>query len=218
MLRRSRRTGRTLRPCAALARHPPRRAHPHLPHRHDRLADRFPRRDQGRRGRRAGQHPADRGRLPVHARLTAGRGCLVVSEELYPRFAKAIARRQGSRPRRCVGRQRARPRALRRCAGRRQSRRRYRADHARRHVLLALHVGLDRQAQGRRAYARRSQAHRRSLRQADPRHRRKRYLLFGGEAVLRLWARQRADFSACRPAPRPCCCRHGRRRMPWPSF
>ena len=39
----------------------------------------------------------------------------------------------------------------------------YRADHARRHVLLALHLGLDRQAQGCGACARQSAAHRRSL-------------------------------------------------------
>ena len=47
--------------------------------------------------------------------------------------------------------------------------------------------------------------------------RRKRRLLFGGEAVLRLRARQRAHFSVVVPAPPPCCCRSGRRRTRSPS-
>ena len=40
----------------------------------------------------AGQHAADRGRLPLHARRQPRARLLVVSEELYPKFAKAIAR------------------------------------------------------------------------------------------------------------------------------
>ena len=82
---------------------------------------------------------------------------LVVSEELYPKFAE---------PDRRVPRPRARRRLRRRTrtaiarfedliAGA-QRRAVHRADHARRHVLLALHLGLDRQAQGRGARPRRS--------------------------------------------------------------
>ena len=49
--------GRALR----VARHPPRGAHSHRPARQHRLADRLPRRDQGRRGPGSRQHAADRG-------------------------------------------------------------------------------------------------------------------------------------------------------------
>ena len=63
-------------------------------------------------------------------------------------------------------------------------------------ALLALHLGLDRQAEGGGACARRPAADQRSLCGADPRHHRERRLLLGGEAVLRLWARQRDDVSA----------------------
>ena len=47
-----------------------------------------------------------------------------------------------------------------------------RADRARRHRVLALHLGLDRQAQGRGACPRRSEAHRRSLWRAVSQHHR----------------------------------------------
>ena len=60
--------GRALRPRAARARRAARRARADVPHRHHRLADRVPRRHQGRRRRGAGQYAADRGRLPLHAR------------------------------------------------------------------------------------------------------------------------------------------------------
>ena len=85
----------------------------------------------------------------------------------------------------------------------------HRADHARRYRLLALHLGLDRQAEGRRACACEPEAHQRSLCRADPWASRGRRLLFGGEAVLRLRSRQRHDLpdvgwrdhgAACRPA------------------
>ncbi len=93
---------------------------------------------------------------------------LVVSEALFPKFANLI----GSSPDLVQvivsGDQRARlspvrgpdgggaPRALSR----------HRADHARRHLLLALHLGLDRQAQGGGAHPRQSAADRRPLRPA----------------------------------------------------
>ena len=87
---------------------------------------------------------------------------LVVSEALLPKFANLIGASadllhvivsgengQGS------------PRGRARAG---QGRALYRADHARRHLLLALYLGLDRQAQGRRACARQSVPHRRPLR------------------------------------------------------
>ena len=62
----------------------PRGAHADLPARHHRLADRLPRRHQGRRRRGPGQHADDRGRLPLHAgrqpRARAGRLAGAVSE------------------------------------------------------------------------------------------------------------------------------------------
>ena len=86
----TRRAGRSLRPCAALARHPPRGAHPHLSPRQHRLADRLPRRDQGRR----------RARFPVNTLMTetdyrfmlrdSRARLLVVSEALFAKFADAI--------------------------------------------------------------------------------------------------------------------------------
>ena len=69
------------------------------------------------------------------------------------------------------------------------------ADDPRRHLLLALHLRLDRQAEGRGAHACRPETHRRSLCRADPRHHRERHLLLGGETVLRLRSRQCADIS-----------------------
>ena len=71
---------------------------------------------------------------------------LVVSEELLPKFERAIAAAKNLAHVIVSGDERARPSPLRRSArrGRRQSG--DRADHMRRHVLLALHVGLDRPA------------------------------------------------------------------------
>ena len=68
-----------------------------------------------------------------------------------------------------------------------------RADRPRRHRVLALHLRFDRQAQGRGACPRRSEIDRRSVRRALSQHHRERRLLFRGEAVLCLWARQCAD-------------------------
>ena len=65
--------------------------------RHHRLADRVPRRHQGRRRRGAGQHAADRGRLPLHARgqprAAAGRVRGAVAE-----IRQGDRRQQRSRP------------------------------------------------------------------------------------------------------------------------
>ena len=67
---------------------------------------RVPRHALCRPCRGSGQHADDRGRLPLHARRQPGARMLVVSEELYPKFEKLIARasdlppdRIGRRPR-----------------------------------------------------------------------------------------------------------------------
>ncbi len=69
-------------------------------------------------------------------------------------------------------------------------------DARRRRRVLALFVGLDRQAEGHGARARQPALDRRALREADPRHHRGRRRVLGGEAVLRLRPRQRADVPA----------------------
>ena len=69
-------------------------------------------------------------------------------------------------------------------------------DDARRHVLLAVFVWLDRRAKRHRAHAFEPDFHGRALRVADPRHSRGRCRLLGGEAFFRLWARQRTHVSA----------------------
>ena len=66
----------------------------------------------------------------------------------------------------------------------------------RRHGVLALHLGLHRQAEGRGACACQLEAHRRSLRHAGRRPEGKRRRLFGGETVFRLRPRQRHDVPA----------------------
>ena len=66
----------------------------------------------------------------------------------------------------------------------------------RRSRVLALFVGLDRQAQGDGAFARQPLLDDRALRQGDPGPARERRLLLRRQALLRLWARQRADLSA----------------------
>ena len=99
--------------------------------------------------------------------------CLVVSEALFPKFEKLIERKPGPRARHRLRRQSARLPAVRRRHRRRRAGGLHRADHRRRHRVLALHLGLDRQAERRGACARQPQAHRRSLRHADRRLSRK---------------------------------------------
>ena len=118
---------------------------------------------------------------------------LVVSEALYPKFAEADRRsRRTSSMSSCRATNAHGHKRFEDLIDGGEAGAAHRADHARRHRVLALHLGLDRQAEGRGACACRPQADQRSLRRADPRHHRERRLLFGGEAVLRLWARQRA--------------------------
>ena len=138
--------------------------------------------------------------------------CLVVSEALFPKFEKLIARSPDLDHVIVSGEQSARLPAVRGPDRRRRAGRLHRADHRRRHRVLALHLGLDRQAERRGACARQPEADRRSLRHADRRHEGKRRLLFGGETVFRLRARQRHDLSAHRSAPPRCSMPSGRRR------
>ena len=70
------------------------------------------------------------------------------------------------RARHRLRRQSARLPAVRGSHRRRRAGGLHRADHARRHGVLALHLGLDRQAEGRGACACQPEAHRRSLRHA----------------------------------------------------
>ena len=91
------------------------------------------------------------------------------------------------------------------------------ADEARPHAcrrsrLLALFVGLDRAAEGHGAFARQPVLDDRALRQGDPGPAGERRLLLGRQALLRLWARQRADLSARASARRRCSWPSGRRR------
>ena len=72
------------------------------------------------------------------------------------------------------------------------------ADTRRRRLLLALFFRLDRHAEGHRASADKSDSNCRALRPADSRHSGERRRLLRGQAVLRLRARQRAQFSAFR--------------------
>ena len=95
--------------------------------------------------------------------------CLVVSEALFPKFENLIERKPGPRTRHRLRHQSARLPAVRRRHRRRRAGRLHRADRRRRHGVLALHLGLDRQAERRGACARQPQAHRRSLRHAGRR-------------------------------------------------
>ena len=95
--------------------------------------------------------------------------CLVVSEALFPKFAGADRPMPRPRSRHRLRRQPAGLSPVRGRHRRRRARRLHRADHRRRHGVLALHVGLDRQAEGRGARACEPQAHRRSLRHAGRR-------------------------------------------------
>ena len=179
---------------AALARRAARGAGADRAARHHRLADRVSRLPQIGRGRGAGQYADDRGRLSLHAgrqpRPRARRvGCAV------PAFPEADRRGARPRTRHRLRRQRAWAEVVRRADDQGEGLHRDRADRARRYRVLALHLGLDRQAEGRGALPCRSQAHRRSLRRAVSQHHRERRLLFGRQAVLRLWPRQCADVS-----------------------
>ena len=173
--------------------HPARRARPAGDARYRRLADRFSRLPEERHRRGAGQHAADRGRLSLHAgrqpRQMPGRVGGAV-----PEIREGHQGKPRSRARHRLRRQSARLPAVRGRHRRRRAGGLHRADGGRRHGVLALHLGLDRQAERRGARARQPQIYRRSLRHAGRRLARKRRGLFGGEIVLRLRSRQCPDL------------------------
>ncbi len=166
--------------------------------RHHRLSDGVPRRDQG--GHRAGgrQHAVDDRRLRVHAarQPRAGAGRLRAAAA---RVRAALRHAAGPEARHCLRRPRRRrgtgPALARAAALDRRNRVRAGRDDLRRRLLLALLVGLDRRAEGNGAHAVEPDLDGRALREADPRHPRGRRRLLGGEAVLRLWPRQRPHVS-----------------------
>ena len=182
-----------LRRDAARARHPARGAHPYLHARHHRLADRVSGRAQGRRDRGRGQHAADRERLRIHAdrqpREDAGRLAGAV-----PKFAPILKRCPTSNRSSCPAARAAHTTHSKTLIAACEAGGLHRADHARRHRLLALFLGLDRQAQGRRARQASLQLTDDLYAGADPRHHRERRLLLGRQAVLRLRSRQRHDL------------------------
>ena len=116
--------------------------------------------------------------------------CLVVSEVLFPKFEKLIAAMSRSRSCHRLRRQSARLQAVRRHHRRRRAGGRDRADAGRRHGVLALHLGFDRQAERRGACARQPEADRRFIRHAGGGPEGERRRLFGGEIVFRLRPRQ----------------------------
>ena len=85
------------------------------------------------------------------------------------------------------------------------------ARRADRRLLLALLLGLDRPAQGRRAPASRHGGDQRALRRARARRARGRRQLLGGQALLRLRARQLHDLPAVDRQHRRCSTTAGRR-------
>ena len=97
---------------------------------------------------------------------------LVVSDALYPRFQKLIGESRDLEHVIVSGEVRQGPQKLRGPDRIRHGGGAHRADRARRYRVLALHLGLDRQAQGRGACPRGFEDHRRSLWRAVPRNHR----------------------------------------------
>ena len=98
---------------------------------------------------------------------------LVVSEALFPKFANLIGSSPDLMHVIVSGKNARGHRLFEDLLANADAQPHDRADHARRHVLLALHLGLDRQAEGRGACARQPAAHRRSLWRRRPRASRK---------------------------------------------
>ena len=148
---RARRSRRTLRSWAAGARAASRRARAFVSARHHRLADGLSGRHQGRDRAGASQHAAHRRRLPLHARGQPRqaprrvRGALSQIRQGAGRVGRSAA--GGG-----VGERNAPSCVFRGAPGRRCGRTGHRADRLRRHLLLALYLGLDRQAQSRGAH------------------------------------------------------------------
>ena len=180
-------------PPAARARRRPRAPRAARPRRHDRLPDRVPRRDADRRRAGAGERARQGRQLPpLHPGL--------LRDGRADRRADAAAAARGA-GRRGAALRRARRRGRRRRRARRGARRaggrvRAGADAPRRHGVLALQLGLDRQAEGRRAPPARHRVHVRHLRAPGARAARGRRQPLDHQALPRLRARQRADVPA----------------------
>ena len=196
-LRRARRARGTRRQRAARARRRARAARGALPARHRRLPVRLPRRDQGRRRARAAQHAAHAGRLRVHAaRQPRARPR---RERRAVREARA-GRRRVAVPRDVVvgGADGGTASRSTRCSTKRAPRstpRRRRADDVAFWLYSSGSTGTPKGAMHLHAHL---AADRRALRARRPRHPRGRRRLLGGEAVLRVRPRQRADVPAAR--------------------
>ena len=171
----------------------------------------LPRRDADRRGPRAGQ-PDGPGR---QLRLLPGRQlrarCWSWRRRCWTRSSRELDARP--RPARARGRRRPgrhtsfasvdpRPRRRSRAAGRHPPRG---------HGVLALQLGLDRTAEGRRPRPRRHRRDRRPVRPQRPADRRARRLLLDDQAVPRLRPRQQPVVPAARSAPARCWSRAARR-------
>ena len=178
----------------------PRRRHraadPAVPARHHRLSQRVPRGNPGRRRARCGQHAADPGRLRVHAgrqpgadRRRVGTRCCPVPpagpEAAFPAPDPGLGR---------SGRRTRFARSPRWRGLRRPSRRRRRP--ATIPVSGSIRPGPRARPRAPSTSTRTSSRPPNSTREPGARHRRARCRLFGGQALLRLRARQRADLPA----------------------
>ena len=128
-LRPARRPRGALRRRAAGPRRQARRARADRAARHHRLADGVSRLPEGRHHCRAGQHAADRGRLPLHARRQPGQVPGRVGGAVSA-LREADQAKPRSRARHRLGRQSARLSSVRGCHWRRRARALHRADHA----------------------------------------------------------------------------------------
>ena len=148
------------------------------------------------RGRGAGQHVDDRGRLPLHAGGHPARGCWWSrrrccrnsrsSLPALPDFHLIVSGSHEELPHQDLDR------LIEACRAPMPSPRRRPATTSRSGSTPRARPASRR----RRCMCTPTSADQRSLCRADPRHHRERRLLLGGEAVLRLWARQRDDVSA----------------------
>ncbi len=140
--------------------------------RHDRLAGRLPRRDQGRRRPGGGQHAAHRAATTRYMLEDSRRARPCSSPRaLLPTFAPLLRRPAASAAVVVAGGEAAATCRSQRSSARGTERSPRADDHRRRRLLLALFLGLDRAAQGHGARCTRSLVtDRRALRAAGARH------------------------------------------------